>query len=117
MSAETITIELVIRMVPGLSRADLERWISHDWVRPDDADGIFVFHEIDVARIRLIHELSSELMLNEEALPVVLSLLDQLYDARRRMRALAEAVAAAPEDTRRALFDWLDHPDSGASDR
>lgn len=107
MSEATITVELVIRAVPGLVRRDLERWIANDWIRPDDADGIFVFHEIDVARARLIHELSAELQVNEEALPVVLSLLDQLYDARRRMRALTEAVAAAPDETRWALLDCL----------
>lgn len=110
MSA-SLTIELVIREVPGLRRRDLEHWIAQDWVRPDRDDGNFLFHEIDVARVRLIHELSDELAVNDEALPVVLSLLDQLYETRRRMRDIVRAVADAPEEVRRALIGRIDPED------
>jgi len=87
-----ITIELLVTELPGLERQDLERWISNAWVRPDDGPGGYQFHDIDVARVRLIHELHSDLKINDDALPVVLSLLDQLYDLRRRMRELSEAL-------------------------
>jgi chaperone modulatory protein CbpM len=62
-----------------------------------------VFEEVDVARIRLIVELRS-LELDEEAMPVVLSLLDQLHATRRRMRLLQQAVEeAAPDAVRERL--------------
>jgi chaperone modulatory protein CbpM len=109
-----ISIEIVIAQVSGLTRADLERWIAHEWVRPernaDPSSGTetYVFREIDVARVRLIRELRDEMQVNEEALPVVLSLLDQLYDHRRRLRELGDALAAtAPEDLRRNLARYL----------
>ncbi len=81
-----IGIEVVLTQVVGLDRGDLERWIDNDWVRPDGPDGAYVFREIDIARIRLIRELRDDMNINEEALPVVLLLLDQVYDLRRQLR-------------------------------
>jgi len=83
-----ITIEVLLTQLPDLPLQDLERWISNDWVRPDGRAGDYAFREIDVARVRLIKELRDRLEINEAALPVVLLLLDQLYDLRRRMRAM-----------------------------
>jgi chaperone modulatory protein CbpM len=88
MIEPTINIEFVIAQFNGLQRSDLERWISNDWVRPDGDQGRYLFHEIDIARVRLIHELRDDLHVNEEALPVVLSLLDQLYALRRRLHGI-----------------------------
>jgi chaperone modulatory protein CbpM len=83
-----ISVEVLLNQLPDLPLPDLERWISNDWVRPDGRDGDYAFREIDVARVRLIQELRDTLEINEAALPVVLLLLDQLYDLRRRMREL-----------------------------
>jgi chaperone modulatory protein CbpM len=84
-----ITIEVLLARVPDLPLQDLERWISNDWVRPDGPAGDYAFREIDVARVQLIQELRDKLEVNEAAVPVVLMLLDQLYDLRRRMRAMS----------------------------
>ncbi len=103
-----INIELVLTLVSGLQRPDLERWIVHRLVQPDSAAGGYVFREIDVARIRLIRELRDDLQVNEEALPIVLSLLDQLYEVRRRMRELGQALGrSAPLEVRRAIVTQL----------
>ena len=89
-----ITIEVLLARVPDLPLQDLERWISNDWVRPDGRAGHYAFGEIDVARVQLIQELRDRLEINETALPVVLLLLDQLYDLRRRLRNLREQAEA-----------------------
>ena len=81
-----IGIDIVVERFPGLLREDLERWIANDWVRPDGRQGNYLFREIDIARIRLIRDLRDDMDIGESALPVVLSLLDQLYDLRRRWR-------------------------------
>jgi chaperone modulatory protein CbpM len=91
-----ITIEVLLARVPDLPLQDLERWISNDWVRPDGRAGDYAFGEIDVARVQLIQELRDRLEINEAALPVVLLLLDQLYDLRRRLRDLREQAEATP---------------------
>ncbi len=81
-----ITLETLCVQVRGLRAEDVQRWIAHELVRAEAQDGGYAFSEIDVARVRLIVELRDEMQVNEEALPVVLSLLDQLYDMRRQMR-------------------------------
>jgi chaperone modulatory protein CbpM len=103
-----ITIEVLITQISGIGRQDVERWISHGWVRPDGAPGHYMFQEIDVARVRLIQELHGEMQVNEDALPVVLSLLDQVYALRRRMREIGEALdRTASEETRQSLIRHL----------
>ncbi len=103
-----ITIETLFVQVGGLRRDDLERWIAQSWVRPDGEPGRYLFHDIDVARVQLIVELREQMQVNEEALPVVLSLLDQLYEARRRMRRVRDALdQATPDDLRQALVQLM----------
>lgn len=81
-----IAIDLLIAESPGLRRQDLEAWLSNRWVRADGPPSRPMFHDIDVARIRLIRELRDDMAVNDEALPIILSLLDQLYDLRRLLR-------------------------------
>jgi len=108
-----IGIELLTAQVPGLDRRDLERWILLDWVKPEMENGRYVFQAIDIARVRLIRELRDGMSLTEEALPVVLILLDQLYEARRRMREVGSAIALlAPEELRLRLLAHLTEPDA-----
>jgi chaperone modulatory protein CbpM len=103
-----IGVDVVIAQISGLKRQDLERWISNAWIRPDRSAGGYAFREIDVARARLILEMRDEMEINEDALPVVLSLLDQLYDLRRQMRDLNNAFTqVVPSDVRRELAAHL----------
>ena len=103
-----ITIETLCIRIDGLRREDVERWIGQSWVRPDGAPGGYLFHDIDVARVRLIVELREQMQVNEDALPVVLSLLDQLYEARRRMRRVRDALErAAPPELRQEVLRLL----------
>jgi len=103
-----IDIDGIVTQLSGLHRQDLERWISNEWVLPDGESGGYVFREIDVARVRLILELRDEMEVNEEALPIVLSLLDQLYDQRRRMKDLCDILRRiAPDELRRNLSHHL----------
>ncbi len=85
--------------------AEVLRWVEADCVRPDPSpDGGRRFRRVDVARLRLIGELDRDLALDPDAIPVVLGLLDQVYDLRRRARALARAVADEPEEVRRRVL-------------
>ncbi len=87
-----MTIEMLCLRFAALTPEDLLHWIEEGHVRPDDQAGMLVFREIDVERVRLILELRDILEVNEAALPVVLSLLDQLYALRRRLREAGIAV-------------------------
>jgi chaperone modulatory protein CbpM len=74
--------------VHGLDDWELQDWIARRWVRPEEADDGYQFEDIDVARVRLIHVLRHDLQIAPSALPVVLSLLDQLHEAHRQLAML-----------------------------
>jgi len=94
-----MSFDLLVNDVDGLEDADLSRWIANSWVKPDLADGRYVFEDIDIARVHLIYELRQELDVNEAALPVVLLLLDQLYELRRHLRSIGVAIAETEPDS------------------
>ncbi len=107
-----MTVETLFLEIGGLRRDDLERWIANEWVRPEGPPDRYLFHEIDVARIRLILELREQLEIAEPAMPTVLQLIDQIYELRRRMRALNAALRETlPPDLRARVFEKLLGPD------
>ena len=113
-----IDVERIFARVPNLDPQDLERWVAMAWVRPAIGDHGYLFEEVDVARITLIRDLTGTMRVGDDALPLVLSLLDQLYDARRRMREIGAALAeVASEELRRDLAKHLADKTPGAVDR
>ena len=83
-----ITLELLCARFTTLRLEDLQTWVAEGHVRPEREPHGIVFSELDVERVRLILTLRDDMAVNEEALPVVLSLLDQLYELRRRLRGM-----------------------------
>lgn len=83
--------------------AELTIWIEQHWVLPVEEDGNFLFDSTDVARCRLIAELRRDMGVNEEAMPVVLRLLDQVYGLRRALADLTAAIKLLPKDARDQL--------------
>ncbi|TPE53720.1 hypothetical protein [Amaricoccus solimangrovi] len=90
-----------------LSRDELESWIREEIVVATADAGDFVFTDRECARVRLVCTLRYELEVEVETLPVVMSLLDQLYETRARLRALGAAVAAEDRATREAILARL----------
>ncbi len=78
-----ITIDLLCARFTALSPDQVRRWVAAGLLRPDQGG---IFAEIDIERVRLILDLRDTLDVNEEALPVVLGLLDQVYALRRQLR-------------------------------
>ncbi len=91
----------------GMDAAELAAWIKQGWVLPVAEKGRFLFDEADVARVRLIAELRRDLGVNDEAVPVVLRLLDQVYALRKALGDLNSAIQALPEDFRARLKSEL----------
>ena len=94
--------------IAGLDEAELTHWIEAAWVHARGARGAWEVEEGDVARIRLIHALRHEMDIDEPAMPVVLSLLDQLYELRRNAARLNAALADLPPEAREAILDKLE---------
>ncbi len=93
----------VVRAVSGLRRAELRRWVAQGWVAPQRREGELRFREIDVARLQMIVHIRRDMRIAEESMPLVLSLVDQVYGLRNELRQLAEAIEAQPEPVRRAI--------------
>lgn len=88
----------------AVTESELEAWVAEGWVRPVRSGDTWEFGEIDVARARLIHEVRVAFEVGPEAVPLVLSLVDQLHAARRDWRALIDALAREPADVRERIL-------------
>ena len=99
--------QAVTALFVDLDEAELIVWVERGWVRPEITDSDWVFHEIDVARVRLIHDLRRRMDINDEAVPLVLALMDQVYDLRSQLRSVLRAVERQPDAVRRAILSAL----------
>lgn len=97
----------VLALLGDMPEAELVSWVERGWVQPDAEGNTWEFREIDVARVRLIRELRRDVDVNDEAMPVVLSLLDQVYDLRRALRRISDALRTQPDDVRQAVLKAL----------
>ncbi|MDR3537398.1 MAG: chaperone modulator CbpM [Acetobacteraceae bacterium] len=103
-------ITAVTTLFADLQEAELTAWVERGWVRPEAAETGWVFEEIDIARVRLIHDLRRTMEVEEGAVPVVLSLLDQVYALRSQLRVVLRAVDDQPEPVRAAILARLGRP-------
>ena len=101
------TLETLCLRIGNVPAEDVQGWIDSEWLRPEGTRGHYLFCEIDEARARLIVELRDDMGINDEGVPVVLSLLDQLYAARRQMLRLREAISVPRENELRGRLRAL----------
>jgi chaperone modulatory protein CbpM len=78
----------------------LQAWVDAGWLLPRRDGAKRDFSEVDLARARLIRDLE-QLGVNDEGIPVILDLLDQLHGLRRTLRDILSAIHAQPEAMRR----------------
>jgi len=97
-------VDDLVERIAALQRGDLEAWIGEGLVSPQQEAGALLFSDMECARIRLICTLHYELEIDGETLPVVLSLIDQLYDTRQRLLSLTAAVAAQDKAVQAAIL-------------
>jgi chaperone modulatory protein CbpM len=86
-----------------LEKGALDAWIEAGWLLPQPDDQADRFSEIDLARAQLIGDLGS-LGINEEGIPVILDLVDQLHGLRHVLRVLLAAIRES-EATARETSD------------
>lgn len=91
--------ELIAQFV-HLERHVLMTWIEDGVVAPHSDDQGYLFDRMDCSRVALACDLHYRMGLEHASLPVILSLIDQLHDARHHLRNLARAVAAQPNAVR-----------------
>lgn len=89
-----------IAAVARLTRARLARFVQAEVIRPADSGGRGVFRQLDLARMELLCDLCDDFDLGDEALGMVMSLIDQLHGTRGDLRALMQALGEEPEEVR-----------------
>lgn len=77
----------------GIDEEFISRCIEANWIRPAEPESVRLDEE-DIARIELIRELREDFGANEEAIPIILHLMDQLYYLRSRLSHFQKELAA-----------------------
>ena len=90
-----------------VNEREIVTWVEQRWVLPAEEEGRWIFDQADLSRVALISELRGDLAVNEEAVPLVLRLLDQLYSLRQAIQEVHDAVEDLPEQHRTALQSQL----------
>ena len=81
----------------------LRAWVEASWLIPRREEPGPSFSEADVARARLIRDLTGDLGVNEDGVGVILDLLDQIHGLRRTLGDLVQAVRVQPEAVQREI--------------
>jgi chaperone modulatory protein CbpM len=103
-------LEAIVTHFPDLDTIELTAWIDRGWVRPDPTPARsarpadWAFEGVDLARVGLIYDLRRHLGVQEDTVPMVLSLLDQLYSLRATLKAVTGAIEHQPADVRAAVL-------------
>jgi chaperone modulatory protein CbpM len=102
-----MTLDELLARCAGLDRSEIAGWIEEGWVRPERSGETWSFTAVDVARVELILEIRRDFAIDEEVLPLVLNLLDQVYTLRRQMRLLCDALSTQPPEVQAAIRQTL----------
>ena len=103
MTQRHYTLTETLSVVEDLDAEQLQRYIRAGVVVPVQSETGPLFRELDLARLHLVVDLTEGYHLDEEALGLVMSLVDQLHGLRGDMRAMLDAVAREPTETRMRL--------------
>jgi chaperone modulatory protein CbpM len=86
-----------------LERQVLMTWIDEGIIEPERDDEGYLFDAVDESRVALACDLHYRMGLEHASLPIILSLIDQLHEARRHLRTLTRALAEQPEPVRQEI--------------
>lgn len=102
------SLETVALLFEDLATGELAGWVTQRWIQPEpDASGGWSFRDIDIARTRLIYDLRREMATPEETMPIVLSLLDQIYELRCLVDGFGQVLAEQPAAVQEAIQTGL----------
>lgn len=90
----------VFALVQDLTDRRLGAFVQARIVRPVATPEGPAYREADLARLQLLCDLTETYELREDALTMVMSLVDQLNTMRGDMRALMQALASEPDEVR-----------------
>jgi len=93
----------------SIDEATVMTYIELNWVRPIYQENTYYFEDIDVARIRLIYQFKEHMMVEDNALDIILSLMDQLHGTRAQLEILCTAIGAQPDEIQAAIHAFVEN--------
>ena len=76
---------------------ELDKWVAAGWLLPRHDGATRHYSDVDLARAHLIRDLQG-LGVNDEGVPIILDLVDQLHGLRRTLRGLLAAIKAQQQE-------------------
>ncbi len=95
---EFYTEQQTLTLVDSLTETRLTAFIEAEAVVPAKGAAGHMFRQIDIARLELLCEFAELYDMEAESLSVMISLIDQLHDARRDLRTVLAAVQNEPPE-------------------
>lgn len=99
--------EQVIEKVASLTAERLSYFERLQIVTPVSTPQGLRYRTLDVRRITLLCELTDDFEVNEDALVIIMSLLDQLHGAHIKLDQVVQAINAEPSETKLRLSQRL----------
>jgi chaperone modulatory protein CbpM len=96
-----------IAAVALLTRPLLATFVEAQIIVPVRTESSVYFRQVDIVRMELLCELHEQFDLDEDALGVVMSLIDQLHAARGELHDMLRAIEAEPEEVRQRIVAAL----------
>lgn len=90
----------VLDKVVGVTHVRLRTWVARGWICPAQSETGTRYTDVDVARCRMLCTFEDDLGIDADHLPVVLSLLDQVYGLRRQLKSMTQAIEEQPDRVR-----------------
>ena len=89
----------IVARVQHVTVTRLRVWVRQGWIRPaaKERQG---FSEADMARAALIRDLEDKLGFDEDQVPVLLNLIDQIHGLRAELKTMLEVLEELPDDVR-----------------
>jgi chaperone modulatory protein CbpM len=84
---------------------ELEDFIARGWVKPVRDEKDYIFDDMDIARIKLVCELHIEMKLELDAVDIILSLMDQLYESRTYVDKIVNAIKQQPKEAQNQILE------------
>ncbi len=82
----------------------LRVWVEQRWLMPQEAEAGWLFEDADLARARLIQDLTGPMGVNDDGVDVAMRLLDQVHSLRGRLSVLMNAIRSQEPAVQRLIL-------------
>ncbi|KQV29702.1 transcriptional regulator [Rhizobium sp. Root1203] len=100
--------DLELRRFLKIDVTVLDVWVEQGWLLPEANEGNREFRDADVARGRLILDLTQEMGVNEAGVDLIMDLVDQIHGLRGTLRDMLSAMEQQDDEVKRRLRGKLD---------